>query len=877
MAAVEISPNAEQLISNNSTDVDNSIDNVQHLLQPPVPLNINKNDCDCIMNFNKLTETGTYEGDGNGVGHYRWFDGVSFMGNFKDNRMEGFGEYNWPESTFYKGEVKNGLRHGSGEFFCKDIASGYIGEWEEGLPHGFGKMTYDGQGLSYYEGNWLKGLKEGFGLMVYKSKNSYKGYWHQNLKQGTGLMIWEDLKESYDGEWMNGKPNGTGTHIWYIENSKHDIKPHQFPTNNAYRGGWKNGKRDGNSEENILSGYGEFFYASGAKYKGNWKDNMKNGFGVYLAEDGRRYEGYFENDRMTDEFLKFLNETPHYFKMDKLMCHYNQMDKFSFLAESNSDTVMESNTTVNTELYSKNLEHLKSLNNVFLCYNSKLIEIYKYYCEKRQKTNLSTNFMKNTFGLISRIEVWDFLKVLTKHGLSDASRIEIDRFWAMKFKNDNQYRKTRFDFPHDVNETFNYQDFLDFLLTLSIFEKKEITKKFQNKIKKKENANLKNKNTSNYEDSSKKNNFSANFTVNINAALQQQPPRFSVKSNNIVNSYSKGVHHSTSPNCNNGNAYNILKKQNFNLVLSDYLKSEIFWEEEKKLINFASSFENIKDENFKNIGGNEYSNNEDVNEQINAYERNLYQEFQRKFGERIYKLYFQRACKREHSLEGSIGDVTMTLRDIIYMLDDFKLFDSDVTGLTINKVLSFFSQDRERISDGSFYWVEYEMVPLTLFESIFEFSKIKNNFKKLIWDKFLYDKLKKQKNDEFCLELEIKEKRNTTDTESANMEHITSDSPLTNADVLENSKIDIDDKSAMREPEQTKAIENIEVKAEENLNIKFENLSIDNNFVENSKTECKQDSPVKEENLNIETLEEPFEECLLKMHDFFENLLKKQI
>lgn len=49
---------------------------------------------------------------------------------------------------------------------------------------------------------------------------------------------------------------------------------------------------------NTMSGYGEFYWKDGKKYKGFYKNDKKEGFGVYFwAEPNRIYIGYWKNGK----------------------------------------------------------------------------------------------------------------------------------------------------------------------------------------------------------------------------------------------------------------------------------------------------------------------------------------------------------------------------------------------------------------------------------------------------------------------------------------------------------------------------------------------------------------------------------------------------
>ena len=55
---------------------------------------------------------------------------------------------------------------------------------------------------------------------------------------------------------------------------------------------------DGNWVMDIMSGYGEYYFSSGAVYKGNFDNNQLHGEGSYQFSDGASYTGSWSNNKM---------------------------------------------------------------------------------------------------------------------------------------------------------------------------------------------------------------------------------------------------------------------------------------------------------------------------------------------------------------------------------------------------------------------------------------------------------------------------------------------------------------------------------------------------------------------------------------------------
>jgi hypothetical protein len=82
--------------------------------------------------------------------------------------------YHYIGASVYIGEWNNGLRHGYG--VLDDIVSGekYMGMWSNDMKSGPGcVVTVDGV---YYEGTFSHGKMTGKGLMMFEDETVYEGY-----------------------------------------------------------------------------------------------------------------------------------------------------------------------------------------------------------------------------------------------------------------------------------------------------------------------------------------------------------------------------------------------------------------------------------------------------------------------------------------------------------------------------------------------------------------------------------------------------------------------------------------------------------------------------------------------------------------------------
>lgn len=122
-----------------------------------------------------------------------------------------------PEKTIHHnddGSVKITFANG-------DVYEGFA---EDGMPHGFGKMTYS-LNRHVYEGQWQYGLKEGKGRYTFTGNGFYEGRWHNDLRHGYGVF-------EYDGFSYKG---------WYEGDLAHGLAVAKHPDGRIERGYWQYG------------------------------------------------------------------------------------------------------------------------------------------------------------------------------------------------------------------------------------------------------------------------------------------------------------------------------------------------------------------------------------------------------------------------------------------------------------------------------------------------------------------------------------------------------------------------------------------------------------------------------------------------------------
>ncbi len=154
----------------------------------------------------------------------------------------------------------------------------YIGDVQNGLPHGRGTLTYHpGSERKKYEGEWENGQFHGRGILRFSNENRYEGQWNQGKLHGQGIKFFASGAK-YEGGFINGNYHGQGT-IRYDDGS-------------TYVGNWANG---------LQEGYGQYKWANGDSYEGMWENGNRHGQGTFKKvpnseSNGYTYIGSWEND-----------------------------------------------------------------------------------------------------------------------------------------------------------------------------------------------------------------------------------------------------------------------------------------------------------------------------------------------------------------------------------------------------------------------------------------------------------------------------------------------------------------------------------------------------------------------------------------------------
>lgn len=121
----------------------------------------------------------------NGLGIITQNEKVAFIGNFENSHKTGFCRYNLKKDQFFEGTVELDVRNGYGKMVNVAKGLSYIGEYKDNKMHGYGELRTNN---SVYFGFFKGGSRSGLGYMTNdKDQSFYFGNWKKDKKHGYGL------------------------------------------------------------------------------------------------------------------------------------------------------------------------------------------------------------------------------------------------------------------------------------------------------------------------------------------------------------------------------------------------------------------------------------------------------------------------------------------------------------------------------------------------------------------------------------------------------------------------------------------------------------------------------------------------------------------
>lgn len=114
----------------------------------------------------------------------------------------GHGSITSPGGITYTGQFLDDKPHGRGEMVCADGAR-YDGEFAHGKQEGRGKSSAPNGDT--YDGAWKRGEMHGFGVFSYGDGDSYEGEFVRGLREGRGIFRLADGGTPLEGGWKSGE------------------------------------------------------------------------------------------------------------------------------------------------------------------------------------------------------------------------------------------------------------------------------------------------------------------------------------------------------------------------------------------------------------------------------------------------------------------------------------------------------------------------------------------------------------------------------------------------------------------------------------------------------------------------------------------------
>lgn len=184
---------------------------------------------------------------------------------------------NWGFRLLRNGKVIRGnCVEGNGMMSWEGGTSVYSGEWQYGLPHGYG--IYQDTIGNEYEGMFKMGYFWGEGRLKSNDGAVYLGNFVMGKKHGNGKAVMANSTR-YDGQWFQNTMHGKGMFF--------------FTKTNYYKG---------TLQYNVFDGYGELYTLQGV-YKGQFKNNLPHGEGTQFSAGGSSLSGTWVNGKKNGAFV----------------------------------------------------------------------------------------------------------------------------------------------------------------------------------------------------------------------------------------------------------------------------------------------------------------------------------------------------------------------------------------------------------------------------------------------------------------------------------------------------------------------------------------------------------------------------------------------
>lgn len=224
---------------------------------------------------------------------------ITFMG-FLDK------DGNIKKGTLYYDTKKAEVRRGTEGNYILTYSNGdiYTGPLDGFQRQGIGTMEYANG--NRYEGAFAADRLHGYGVFTYAGNDSYAGYFSAGKKSGEGTYTWYEDGEviaTYTGSFKNDRRNGYGVFVssdgsYYKGNFVNDVRTDDSAEACIVNRSGGIDRYYGGYENDMLSGFGYYFYESGSVYVGSFSANRPHGQGTIYLASGESSEGTFVNGEL---------------------------------------------------------------------------------------------------------------------------------------------------------------------------------------------------------------------------------------------------------------------------------------------------------------------------------------------------------------------------------------------------------------------------------------------------------------------------------------------------------------------------------------------------------------------------------------------------
>jgi len=515
--------------------------------------------------------------------------------------------------------------------------------------------------------------------------NKYWGELDNNLMNGVGHYEWNNGLV-YEGEFENNTINGIGKYTWknsnsyvgsiesFVRNGFGKYVNKELKKN--YVGEWKNGKfngygilkydQDGKSYyegeflNNNKHGKGKMVYASGNVYTGDWKNNLKDGFGkMEFKNRNEQYVGFWKNNLPNGKGIYTWNiDSP-------LNCQYPLHNQY----EGDWDNGKKwghgifrySSGAIYDGEWFDNMKHGIGI------YISEYGYIYDGVFKYDRATEPFSYYSNDYQHFFDLSQIYDDEKTREKQ-LKSLNTIIVRYIFELN----SIYLRYRNYQPKTNNIYENYS--LTYLQLWKLLEDCEISKLTNYTLvdMNREYAKIfKNKNYLNYK-------FHGLHNENQHLTLHDF--------------YEYLIHISYLLYANVD--IPSINEDGIAVCFSHFIKTNIL----EKGVNSSAPVDSEKNDN--NLG---------------TY---IFQDIKNKYGSIIYDMYKDRAYYHKKSLQPSKGDLTLNMRDIIYILKDYEILDNEV--LTLKNIIKIFSiYFIPGIDEDDVFNFDYELLPYEFIRFLF--------------------------------------------------------------------------------------------------------------------------------------------------------------